>query len=335
MKTALVTGITGQCGKYALDRLLLEDYKVYGMIRRSSSINTSRIDDVYNDPEKSKQLELFYGDLGDSSSVMNCVGDIKPYLMLNLACQSHVKVSYDVPEYSFDIGATGTLRCLEAIRKASPSTRFLTCSSSEMFGSTPPPQNETTAFHPRSPYAVGKVAAYHAVVNYRESYNLFVSSGIFFNMESPFRGPTFITKKITKAATRIKLGLQKKLLVGNLNAKRDWNHCADSVDAMYKIITADQADDFVVASGEMHSVQEFIEIVFGKLDLDWKEYVEVSPKYFRPAEVDALCGSSEKIKNKLGWSPKYTFEQLVDEMIEYDLKEAKNEKMIQEANESK
>lgn len=331
VKTACITGITGQTGSYLAEILLQEGYKVYGIKRRSSSINTERIDHIYTDLHVDDNLELVYGDLSDYSSIVNLISDVKPDLFFNLGAQSHVRVSFDIPEYTMDIAGTGVLRCLEAVRKFSPKTRFLTSSSSEMFGASPPPQNESTPFHPRSPYAVGKVAGYYATINYREAYDLFAVNSICFNMESPRRGETFVTRKITLAATRIKLGLQKKLFLGNLQAKRDWHHAKDAAKAMYSIVTAERPNDYVVATGEMHSVQEFLEIVFSKLGLNWKEYVEIDPKYFRPSEVDALCGDSSKLRNELGWSPQYSFMDLVDEMIASDLVLATNEKLLRDA----
>jgi len=328
MKTAVLTGISGQCGSVLCEKLLNEGYKVYGLIRRSSSFNTQRLDHIYQDPHVSKDLELVYGDVADYSSVASLVSDTKPDLFFNLSAQSHVKVSFDIPEYTMDVTGTGVLRCLESIRKHSPKTRFLTSSSSEMFGSTAPPQNENTMFHPRSPYAVAKVAGYYSTINYREAYGLFACNSICFNFEGKSRGETFVTRKITRAATRIKLGLQNKLYLGNLEAKRDWQHVKDVANAMYLIINADVPDDFVVASGQMHSVKEFVELVFSKLDLDCKQYVEIDPKYFRPTEVDALCGDSTKLRTTLGWKPEYSFDMLVDEMIESDLQLAHNELLL-------
>lgn len=322
MKTACITGITGQTGSYLCDMLLSKGYKVYGLKRRSSSFNTDRIDHLGG------KINLTYGDLADYSSVSSWIGDIKPDLFFNMGAQSHVRVSFDIPEYTMDITGTGVLRVLEAIRKNSPHTRFLTASSSEMFGSTPPPQNEATPFHPRSPYGVAKVAGYYMTINYREAYGLHACNAISFNHESPRRGETFVTRKITRAATRIKLGLQDKLYLGNLDAKRDWSHAADVAEAMYKIITAPSPDDYVVSSGEMHSVEEFARMVFDKLNLNYEDYIELDEHYLRPSEVDALCGDSSKLINNLGWQPKYNFEQLVDEMIEYDMELAKKEKLI-------
>jgi GDPmannose 4,6-dehydratase len=329
--TACITGITGQTGSYLCDLLLSKGYKVYGLKRRSSSLNTERIDHLYTDPHiDASKLEMVYGDLADYSSLASWVGDIKPDLFFNMGAQSHVRVSFDIPEYTMDVTGTGVLRVLEAIRKNSPKTRFLTASSSEMFGSQPPPQNEQTIFHPRSPYGVAKVAGFFATVNYREAYGLHACNAISFNHESPRRGETFVTRKITRAATRIKLGLQDKLYLGNLSAQRDWSHAADVADAMYKIITAPTADDFVVSSGEIHSVEEFAKLVFGILGLDYTKYVEFDAKYLRPSEVDALCGDSTKLRTQLGWAPSYSFLDLVQEMIDSDMELARREKTIKD-----
>lgn len=327
-KIACITGITGQTGSYLAELLLEQGYKVYGLKRRSSSFNTERLDHIYQDSHDNPNLELVYGDLSDYSSLLSFVGDAKPDLFFNMAAMSHVRVSFDVPEYTMDITGTGVLRCLEAVRKCSPKTRFIQASSSEMFGATPPPQNETTPFHPRSPYAVAKVAGYYATINYREAYNMFACNAISFNKESPRRGETFVTRKITQAAARIKLGIQDKLYLGNVSARRDWHHAKDAARAMIMILESDTPDDYCISAGEMHSVQEFVELVFSKLGLDWKEHVLIDPKYFRPSEVDALCGDSSKLRNKLGWEPLYTFDQLVEEMIERDMLLAANEKMI-------
>jgi len=324
MKTACITGITGQTGSYLADLLVDEGYEVHGLVRRTSSFNTGRIDHIYD------KLHLTYGDLADYSSLTNWIGDLKPDLLFNMGAMSHVRVSFDVPEFTMDVTGTSVMRILEAIRKTSPKTRFLTASTSELFGSTPPPQNETTPFHPRSPYAVAKLAGYWATINYREAYDLFATNAIMFNTESVRRGETFVTRKITRAATRIKLGLQDKLVLGNCSAKRDWNHNKDTVRGMLMMLTADEPDDYVLASGEMHSVQEFLELVFAKLDLDWKQYVEIDERYYRPTEVDALCGDSTKIRTKLGWEPQYTFADLVNEMVEHDLALARKEKIINE-----
>jgi GDPmannose 4,6-dehydratase len=330
-KTACITGITGQTGSYLCDLLLSKGYKVYGLKRRSSSINTARIDHIYTDPHiDSSKLEMTYGDLSDYSSLSSWIGDIKPELFFNMGAQSHVRVSFDIPEYTMDITGTGVIRVLEAIKKNSPQTKFLTASSSEMFGSTPPPQNENTPFHPRSPYGVAKVAGYYATINYREAYGLHACNAISFNHESPRRGETFVTRKITLGAARIKMGLQDKLYLGNLKAQRDWSHAADVASAMYQIITAETPNDYVISSGEMHSVEEFARMVFDKLSLDYNQHVEFDPRYLRPSEVDALCGDSRKLITDLNWKPNYTFEQLVDEMISCDLQLARQEKIIKE-----
>jgi GDPmannose 4,6-dehydratase len=328
MQTACITGITGQTGSYLAELLLNMGYKVYGLKRRSSSLNTQRIDHIFSNPN----LELTYGDLSDYSSLSSWIGDIKPDLFFNLSAQSHVKVSFEIPEYTMDITGTGVMRVLEAIRKNSPKTRFLTASSSEMFGSEVPPQNENTKFHPRSPYGVAKVAGFYATVNYREAYGIHACNSISFNHESPRRGETFVSRKLTIGAAKIKVGLQDKLYMGNLAAKRDWSHAADIAEGMYKIITADEPDDFVIGSGTMYSVEDFANIVFSKLDMNYKDYIEIDPKYFRPSEVDALCADPTKIKNKLSWEPKYTFEMLVEEMVQSDLKLAQQEKFLKDNN---
>lgn len=330
MKTACITGITGQTGSYLCDLLLDKGYTVYGLKRRSSSFNTGRIDHVYTESHSHNKLEMAFGDLSDYSSLCAWIGDIKPDLFFNMAAQSHVRVSFDIPEYTMDITGTGVLRTLEAIRKFSPHTKFLTASSSEMFGSASPPQNELTQFHPRSPYGVAKVAGYHMTVNYREAYKLHACNAISFNHESSRRGETFVTRKITRAATRIKLGLQQKLYLGNLSAKRDWSHAADVADAMYRIITAPTPDDYVVASGEMHSVEEFAQLVFNRLGLNHLDYIEFDANYLRPTEVDALCGDASKLKSNLGWVPQYNFQQLIDEMVDADMQLAVKEKMLRD-----
>jgi GDPmannose 4,6-dehydratase len=327
MQVACITGITGQTGSYLAELLLDKGYSVYGLKRRSSSLNTDRINHIFDNPN----LQLMYGDVTDSSSLSTFVADIKPDLFFNCAAQSHVQVSFEIPVYTMEATGTSVFNCLEAIRKYSPKTRFITMSSSEMFGKTPPPQNEESIFRPRSPYAVAKVAGYYATINYRESYNMFACNAICFNHESKRRGETFVTRKITRAATRIKLGLQDKLYLGNLYAHRDWSHAADVAEAMYQIVTSSTPDNYVVSSGEMHSVREFLEIVFNKLDLDFTKYVMVVPKYFRYAEVDALCGDSTKLRTQLGWTPKYSFSDLIDEMIDSDMELARNEKILKES----
>lgn len=329
---ALITGITGQDGSYLAEFLLEKGYEIHGLIRRSSTFNTDRIDHLYkdfHDPEA--RMYLHYGDLSVSSHLIKLLSDIQADEIYHLGAQSHVRVSFDMPEYTGDITGLGALRMLEAIRKTGVKTKFYQASSSEMFGSTPAPQNEQTPFEPRSPYAAAKVYAYWLVKNYREGYNLFASNGILFNHESPRRGETFVTRKITRAATRIKLGLQKKLYLGNLEAKRDWGFAGDFVESMWLILQQDEPDDFVIATGENHSVREFAEKVFQKLDLDYKEYVETDPRYFRPTEVDVLLGDSTKAQKILGWKPKVSFNQLIDLMIEADLELANKEKTLLDA----
>jgi GDPmannose 4,6-dehydratase len=326
MKTACITGIQGQTGSYLAEILLDKGYRVYGLKRSASNFNTQRIDHLFDN----ENLKLVYGDLSDFSSIVNFVKMGQPDLFFNCGALSHVRISFDIPEYTMDITGTGVLRCLEALRRHSSHTRFLQCSTSELFGSTPPPQNEQTSFHPRSPYACAKMAGYWATINYREAYDMFAVNAISFNHESSRRAENFVTRKITRAATRIKLGLQEKLYLGNLDAKRDWGHAKDTAEALYRIINASQPEEYVVATGEMYSVKEFVVKVFSKLDLDWEKFVEFDSKYLRPSEVEALCGDPSKLKNKLGWAPKYSFDTLVDEMIEADMKLAQREKLIKE-----
>jgi len=321
MKKAIITGVTGQDGSYLAELLLDKGFHVTGIIRRSSSFNTERVDHLYDN----KNFQLVYGDLSDSSSMWQIVADTKPDHFYNLASQSHVRVSFDVPEYTCDIGAMGTLRCLEAIRKFSPDTRFYQASSSEMYGSEFPPQDETTPFHPRSPYSCGKAFAYNITTNYRESYNMFASNGILFNHESPRRGETFLTRKVTRAVGRIYYDLQKELCLGNLESKRDWGHAKDYVKAMYMILEHDKPDDFCISTGEAHSVREFIEKAFYMAGLDPWKYIKFDSKYIRPAEVDHLQGNSLKAKKILGWEPEISFDELVKEMVEHDLELAKKE----------
>ncbi len=327
MKTACITGITGQTGSYLAEQLLDEGYKVYGLVRRSSTFNTERIDHIYDN----ENLQLIYGDMADYSSLLSFIGDVKPDEFYNMAAQSHVRVSFDIPEYTFDVTGTGVLRCLEAIRKSSPKTKFLQASTSELFGNSPPPQNEDTPFHPRSPYAVAKIAGYWATVNYREAYDIHACNSISFNHEGERRHETFVTRKITRAATRIRLGLQDKLTLGNLEAKRDWTHAFDVARAMRMIINLNEPDDYVVGSGEMHSVQEFLELVFSKLGLNWKGFVEFDPRYLRPSEVDALCADPSKLKKVTGWEPLISFDQMVDNMIDHDTKLAEKEKLLKDS----
>jgi GDPmannose 4,6-dehydratase len=320
-RKALITGITGQDGSYLTELLLEKEYEVHGIVRRSSSFNTDRIDHLYRDPhERGVRLFTHYGDLTDSVALTRLVYELQPDEIYHLGAQSHVRVSFDIPEYTFDVTAAGTLRLLDAMREAGvKDARFYQASSSEMFGSAPPPQSESTPFHPRSPYAVAKVSAYWATVNYREAYGLFAVNGILFNHESPRRGETFVTRKITRAIARIKAGLQDKLYLGNLEAKRDWGYASDYAEAMWLMLQAAEPDDFAVATGETHSVREFLEAAFGHAGLDWEEYVEIDPRYFRPSEVDVLLGDASKAREKLGWEPKVGFDELVRLMVDADM----------------
>lgn len=329
MKKALITGITGQDGSYLAELLLEKGYEVHGLIRRASTFNTDRIDHLFRDPhDPNTRLFLHFGDLSVSGQLMDMLHSIKPDEIYNLAAQSHVRVSFDMPEYTGDITGLGTLRILEAIRKTGIKTRFYQASSSEMFGAALPPQSETTPFHPRSPYAAAKVYSYYISKNYREAYNIFACNGILFNHESPRRGETFVTRKVTRAATRIKMGLQDKLFLGNLDAKRDWGFAGDFVEAMWLMLQQDNPDDYAIATGETHSVQEFVQKTFEKLDLDYEKYVAIDPRYFRPSEVDVLLGDSTKARNILGWKPKVTFDQLIDMMVEADMEAAKKKKLL-------
>ncbi|OQX67063.1 MAG: GDP-mannose 4,6-dehydratase [Sorangiineae bacterium NIC37A_2] len=321
MKRALITGISGQDGSYLAELLLSKGYEVYGLIRRSSSFNTSRIDHLYQDPhEKDVRLRLVYGDLNDASSLNRVLRSIKPTEIYNLGAQSHVRVSFDVPEYTGEVTGLGCVRLLEAIRETELECRFYQASSSELYGNVvETPQNESTPFRPRSPYACAKAYAYYVTVNYRESYGLHASNGILFNHESPRRGETFVTRKITRAAARIKYGVQDKLFLGNLDAKRDWGFAGDYVEGMWLMLQAPEPDDYVLATGESHSVREFLDEAFGALDLDWTKYVEIDPRYFRPAEVDLLQGDATKARKKLNWRPKVGFRQLVRMMVDADM----------------
>ena len=324
MKTALITGITGQDGSYLAELLLGKGYTVYGIIRRSSSFNTGRINHIYKDPhEPHPEMRLVYGDLNDGSSLNRIIRTTQPDEIYHLGAQSHVRVSFDVPEYTGEITGLGTVRLLEAIRETGVKTRFYQASSSEMFGNMPGPLNENTPFQPRSPYAAAKVYAYWITVNYREGYGIFATNGILFNHESPRRGETFVSRKITKAAAKIKLGRQDKLFLGNLDAKRDWGYARDYVEAMWVMLQRDEPDDFVIATGETHSVREFLDEAFGYLDLDWKKYVEIDPRYFRPTEVDVLLGDASKAKRVLGWKPRVHFKDLVKLMVDADLESEK------------
>lgn len=332
MKKALITGITGQDGSYLAELLLSKGYQVHGLIRRASTFNTDRIDHLYrdvHDPEA--KIFLYYGDLSVSGQMTDLLHDIAPDEIYHLGAQSHVRVSFDMPEYTGDVTGLGTIRLLEAIRKTGIKAKFYQASSSEMFGAAPPPQSEATPFQPQSPYAAAKVYAYYIVKNYRQAYNIFASNGILFNHESPRRGETFVTRKITRAATRIKLGLQKKLYLGNLEAKRDWGFAGDYVEAMWLMLQQERPDDYVIATGETYSVREFAEKVFEKLDLEYKEYVDVDKKYFRPTEVDVLLGDASKARKELNWTPKVSFTQLIDMMIEADMEIARKEKTLVDA----
>lgn len=332
MKKAFLTGITGQDGSYLAEFLLHKGYEVHGLIRRSSTFNTERIDHLYHDfHDPEARLFLHYGDLSVSAQLMDLLHSVKPDEIYNLGAQSHVRVSFDMPEYTADVTALGTLRILEAIRKTGITTKFYQASSSEMFGAAPPPQHEKTVFQPRSPYAAAKVYSYYITQNYRDAYGIFAANGILFNHESPRRGETFVTRKITRAATQIKLGLKDKLYLGNLEAKRDWGFAGDYVEAMWLMLQQNTPDDFVIATGETHSVREFAEMVFQKLDLDYKRYVEIDKRYFRPTEVDALLGDSTKAKKILNWQPRVSFENLVDMMIASDMELAQKEKTLLDA----
>jgi GDPmannose 4,6-dehydratase len=319
MKKALITGITGQDGSYLAELLLTKGYEVTGVVRRSSSLNTERLDNVYQDPHvPDYRLRLVYGDLDDGSSLANLVKRIRPDEIYNLGAQSHVRVSFDVPEYTVNTVAMGTLRLLEALRELGRECRFYQASSSEMFGSSAPPQSEATPLRPRSPYACAKVFAHQLCQNYRDAYGLFIASGILFNHESPRRGVPFVTRKITRAAARIKHGLENKLFLGNLDAKRDWGFAGDYVEAMWLMLQQPTPDDYVIATGEAHSVREVLDVAFGTLGLDWQPYVEIDPRYFRPTEVDHLCGDASHARAKLGWKPKVHFRELIEMMVRAD-----------------
>ena len=329
-KTALITGITGQDGSYLAELLLGKGYEVHGLVRRSSTFNTERIDHIYQDPhEESPRLILHYGDLTDGAGLRQVLSKCQPDEVYNLGAQSHVRVSFDQPVYTAQVDAVGTLRLLEAIRDLGLPTRYYQASTSEMFGKVQEiPQRETTPFHPRSPYGCAKVFAHWQVVNYRESYDMYACSGILFNHESPRRGETFVTRKITRAATRIREGLQEKLFLGNLDAKRDWGFAGDYVEAMWLMLQQDRPDDYVVATGETHSVREFLDVVFGELDLDWEDHVEIDPRYFRPAEVEILLGDPTKARTQLGWRPKVDMNGLARMMVEHDWGIAREERVL-------
>jgi GDPmannose 4,6-dehydratase len=332
MKKAFITGITGQDGSYLAELLLCKGYEIHGLIRRASTFNTDRIDHLYKDfHDPQARVYLHYGDLAVSGALTDLLQEIKPDEIYHLGAQSHVRVSFDMPEYTGDVTGLGTVRLLEAVRKTGIKTRFYQASSSEMFGAAPPPQSEATPFKPQSPYAAAKVYAYYIARNYRDAYKIFATNGILFNHESPRRGETFVTRKITRAAARIKLGLQEKLFLGNLEAKRDWGFAGDYVEAMWLILQQDSPDDYVIATGETHSVREFAEKVFAKLDLDYEKHVAIDPRYFRPTEVDALLGDASKARKALGWQPKVGFEELIAMMVAADMEIAQKEKTLVDA----
>ncbi|HOE35347.1 MAG: GDP-mannose 4,6-dehydratase [Chloroflexi bacterium] len=322
MKTALITGITGQDGSYLAELLLSEGYEVHGVIRRSSTFNTRRIDHLYRDPHgngEKPRLFLHYGDMGATDTLLDVIYTTKPDEIYHLAAQSHVRVSFDMPEYTGDITGLGTTRILEAIRKSKLNCRFYQASSSELFGSAKPPQNENTPFQPRSPYAAAKLYAYWMTVNYREGYGMYSVNGILFNHESPRRGETFVTRKITRAVASIRAGLQDKLFLGNLDAKRDWGYAPEYLEMMHLLLQQDEPDDFAIGTGEAHSVRDFLDEAFGYVGMDWHKYVEIDPRYFRPTEVDYLLCDPTKARTKLGWEPKIKFHELVRIMVDADL----------------
>jgi GDPmannose 4,6-dehydratase len=330
MKKALITGISGQDGSYLAEFLLKKGYEVHGIIRRSSSFNTARISAIYQDPHTpNARLKLHYGDLTDGSAINQLLKSVKPQEIYHLGAQSHVRVSFDIPEYTGDVTGLGTLRILDAIRETEVKTRFYQASSSEMFGKVAEvPQKETTPFYPRSPYGCAKVYAYWLTVNYRESYGLYACNGILFNHESPRRGETFVTRKISRAVARIKLGLEKELYLGNLDARRDWGYAPEYVEAMWLMLQQDMPGDYVVATGETHSVKEFVEEAFSHAGLKWQDYVKVDPRYFRPAEVDLLVGDAAKARKVLNWQPQVKFKELVRMMVDADMELAKKENTL-------
>lgn len=334
-RTALITGVTGQDGSYLAEFLLSKGYSVHGIIRRASTFNTHRIDHLYVDAHLDSRLHLHYGDLSDGNALRRVVDQVAPDEIYNLGAQSHVRVSFDQPEFTADITGLGTLRLLEALRSHQDATgrkvRLYQAGSSEMFGSAPPRQSEASPFQPRSPYACAKAYSHFQVINHRESFGLFCSNGILFNHESPRRGETFVTRKITRAATRIKLGLQDKLYLGNLDAKRDWGFAGDYVETMWLMLQQDEPGDYVVATGESLSIRQFLDLVFGQLDLDWKPFVEIDPRYFRPAEVDHLEGDSRRARSVLGWEPKTDVRALARMMVESDMRLARRERILAEA----
>jgi GDPmannose 4,6-dehydratase len=326
MRRALVTGISGQDGSYLAELLLGKGYEVHGIVRRASSFNTGRLDHIYQDPHEPKpRLHLHYGDLTDAVALVNLIRDVAPDEVYHLGAQSHVKVSFEVPEYTGESTGLGTTRLLEAIRASGVETRFYQASSSEMFGAAPAPQDELTPFHPRSPYACAKVYAYWTTVNYREAYELYAVNGILFNHESPRRGETFVTRKIARAVARIKAGLQDRLYLGNLQARRDWGYAPEYVYAMWRVLQQERPDDYVIATGESHTVQEFCEVAFAHADLDWRRYVLIDPNYYRPSEVDELCGDASKARAELNWKPQTGFNDLVRLMVDADIVQLNDE----------
>jgi len=325
MPKALITGVTGQDGSYLAEFLLAQGYEVHGLKRRASSFNTDRVDHLYADPHQpSARFHLHYGDLTDASSLAWLLAALAPDEVYNLGAQSHVKVSFEIPEYTAEVVGVGAVRLLEAIRRTGLKCRFYQASSSEMFGSTPPPQSETSAFHPRSPYACAKVFAHQATVNYRESYGLHGSCGILFNHESPRRGETFVTRKITRGVAQIYLGVEDKLYLGNLEARRDWGFAGDYVEAMWRMLQQDEPGDYVIGTGESHTVREFVETAFAAAGLDWREHVRIDPRYYRPAEVDDLRADVSKARRVLGWAPRVSFRELVRMMVEADIAELRH-----------
>jgi GDPmannose 4,6-dehydratase len=336
VKKALITGITGQDGSYLTEFLLEKGYEVHGVIRRASVFNTDRIDHLYRDPHDPKaRMFLHYGDFTDAAGLRRVLQRVLPDEVYNLGAQSHVKVSFEQPEYTGNVDALGALRLLEALRDVQETSgkqiKFYQAGTSEMFGAAPAPQSETTPFYPKSPYAAAKVYAHWVTVNYREAYDLYATNGILFNHESERRGETFVTRKITRAATRIKLGLQKKLFLGNLDAKRDWGHAEDYVEAMWLMLQQERPEDFVIATGKTYAVREFVEKVFSYLELDWEKHVEIDPRYFRPTEVDVLLGDAAKAREKLGWQPRVGIDELVRRMVESDLELARQERTLADA----
>jgi GDPmannose 4,6-dehydratase len=320
-QVAFITGITGQDGSYLAELLLNKGYEVHGLIRRSSSFNTGRLNDIYQDPQvDNRKFILHYGDLQDSTSLANLIREIKPKEIYNLGAQSHVKVSFEIPEYTADITGTGTIRLLEAIRASGIETKFYQASSSELYGSTPPPQNEQTPFHPRSPYGSAKIFSYWSTVNYREAYGMHASNGILFNHESPRRGETFVTRKITRAVARIATGIDKEVYLGNLDAVRDWGYAKEYVEAMWLMLQQPKGDDFVIATGESATVKQFAEVAFSRANLDWQKYVKLDKRYLRPSEVDSLVGDASKAEKILGWKAKTNWKKLAEIMVDADIK---------------